>query len=255
MRSLSGRFIFFETSVCTFPGNSSTLRDIYDIEYQENHKDTCLRCQPIHRLWGVVPLLVTMLYFTQMFKAQGSFQGLQNVLIMRKSLQRIVNSSPITISRHKCLNSSEVFTRTQPGRRDKIIGLSILVRDGEQHSLLFQKVKTQYVHFRLRANNLFYLGKFLKNLADDQQAYPSITKGSIYHIICPYKLLPQEWINMRLVVMISMFDICIYCLFILYGSLEIKHSYISMYFSYHSREENIISYLSYLKVFDDRINI
>ncbi len=43
-----------------------------------------------------------------------------------------------------------------------------------------QKVKTQYGISDYMQTTFFYLGRFLKKLADDQSA--SITKGSIYHI-------------------------------------------------------------------------
>ncbi len=52
------------------------------------------------------------------------------------------------------------------------------------------KYKMHYLHFRLHAKTFFYLGRFLKKLADNQ--YSSITKG---YNICPYNLLLWVWFD------------------------------------------------------------
>ncbi len=79
--------------------------------------------------------------------------------------------------------------------------------------MLFYKVKTQYVHFRLHINyTFFYLEKFLKKLADNQ--CPTITKGSIYHIkhmsIQPFTKLvegPDIELSIEVPTIMIMFDI------------------------------------------------
>ena len=52
--------------------------------------------------------------------------------------------------------------------------LSLFNRDMNQGPLCPHKVKMQYLHFRSHTSTFFYLGKFLKCLADDQSS--SITK-------------------------------------------------------------------------------
>ncbi len=78
--------------------------------------------------------------------------------------------------------------------------------------------KVKYVHFRYIQNTFFYLGRFLKKLADDRCTW--ITKGSIYHVkhmsIQPfYHGLTWNWAFYGST---YMFDICAYCVFTLYGS-------------------------------------
>ncbi len=70
----------------------------------------------------------------------------------------------------------------------------------------------------------FCLGKFLKKLADNECS--SITKGSIYYIkhmyIQPFSMevdWPEIW---RWMEVSTMFNICIYCVFTLYGRVDIK---------------------------------
>ncbi len=66
----------------------------------------------------------------------------------------------------------------------------------------------------------FYLGRFLKKLADDQ--YSSITKDSIYHIkhmyIQPFTTI-VDWPEIVCFMEVStMFHICRYCIFTWWGS-------------------------------------
>ena len=60
------------------------------------------------------------------------------------------------------------------------------------------KVKTQYVHFRLiyMQTTFFYLGRFLKNEQTTSSALQYL-KAS-YQTLCPYSLLPWEWIDLKL---------------------------------------------------------
>ena len=67
-------------------------------------------------------------------------------------------------------------------------------------------------------NTFFYLGRFLKKLADDQ--YSSIIKDSIYHIklisIQPFTMA-VDWHGTGCLMEVSvMFDIWTYCVFTLY---------------------------------------
>ncbi len=67
---------------------------------------------------------------------------------------------------------------------------------------------------------LFYFGRFLKKLADDQCS--SITKGSIYHIKHMYIhhfTTVVDWLeNWHLMEVSTMFYICRYCVFTWWGS-------------------------------------
>ncbi len=71
-------------------------------------------------------------------------------------------------------------------------------------------------------STFFCLGKFLKKIADDQRS--STTKESIYCIkhmyIHPFsmeKVWPEIW---RIMEVSTMFYICTYCIFILWGRLK-----------------------------------
>ena len=55
--------------------------------------------------------------------------------------------------------------------------MNLLASQNTPLKTMHQKVKMQYVHFKLNATYFIYLGRFLKKLADNQCS--SITKGSM----------------------------------------------------------------------------
>ncbi len=82
-------------------------------------------------------------------------------------------------------------------------------------SVLLPQVKTRICISDFMQATFFYLGRFLKKLADDQCS--SITKGSVYHIkhiyIQPFTTVvdwPEIWCLMEVS---TMFYICRYCVF------------------------------------------
>ena len=89
------------------------------------------------------------------------------------------------------------------------------------------KVKMQYVHFRLHTNYFLLPWKILKKLVDDQ--WSSITKGSIYHIYHYVHTTFYHWMDWPEIGCFNgsisiMFDICTYCVFILYSSCMIDNA-------------------------------
>ena len=88
-------------------------------------------------------------------------------------------------------------------------------------------VKTQYLHFRFQIT-FFYLGRFLKKLADDQ--WSSTTKGSIYHTkhmyIQPLTTILVDWSEIGCLVEVSaMVYICRYCIFTWYSRFPATHRF------------------------------
>ncbi len=82
-------------------------------------------------------------------------------------------------------------------------------------TILPHQVKRSICISDFMQTTFFYLGRFLKKLADDQ--WSSITKGSIYHIkhiyIQPFTTV-VEWPDIRCLMEVStMFSICRYCVF------------------------------------------
>ena len=90
-------------------------------------------------------------------------------------------------------------------------------------AVLPHQVKTQYLAYK---TTFFYLGRYLKKLADNQSDQcSSLTKRSIYYIkrIHIYNLLPHtvvDWPEIWCLMKVStMFYICRYCVFTWDGSI------------------------------------